>query len=195
MTELETLARAKMYMEKLSQGIDPVTDTAVPAGDSLRSDRLSRCFYYVSQVLGEVIAEKRKDARTGFVAEAIQLDRFVYSDEPIGISELTRRVTATAESANMKNIPAKVISDWLAAMGLIEVYMSTDGKERKRPTADGQSLGIISEERISHNGSLYRATLYSRRAQQFIIDNFDGVLAFYERVKNERRCRRAKTGG
>ena len=44
MTELETMQRAKMYLDKLTQGIDPITDQPIPAGDSLNNPRLSRCF-------------------------------------------------------------------------------------------------------------------------------------------------------
>ena len=30
MTELETLQRAKLYMDKLAQGIDPITNLEIP---------------------------------------------------------------------------------------------------------------------------------------------------------------------
>ena len=33
MTELETLERAKMYMEKLANGINPIDDTVIPDED------------------------------------------------------------------------------------------------------------------------------------------------------------------
>ncbi len=34
MTEAEKLQRAKLYMDKLANGIDPITDTEIP-GDSI----------------------------------------------------------------------------------------------------------------------------------------------------------------
>ena len=56
MTELETMQRAKMYMDKLAQGIDPITDRELPEDSALNNVRLARCFFYVSDVLGQVIA-------------------------------------------------------------------------------------------------------------------------------------------
>ena len=56
MTELEKIERAKMYMDKLSRGIDPITDREVPEDSSLNTVRLTRCFFYVSDILGKVIA-------------------------------------------------------------------------------------------------------------------------------------------
>lgn len=55
MTELETLQRAKMYMEKLANGINPLDDTMIPDGEVVNQVRLSRCFFYVADVLRQVI--------------------------------------------------------------------------------------------------------------------------------------------
>ena len=55
MTELEAMQRAKMYLDKLAQGIDPITNQEVPEDSVLNNVRLARCFFYVSDVLGKVI--------------------------------------------------------------------------------------------------------------------------------------------
>ena len=55
MTELELLERAKMYMDKLANGINPLDDTFIPENDIVNNVRLSRCFFYVSDVLRQVI--------------------------------------------------------------------------------------------------------------------------------------------
>ena len=50
-TELEMLERAKAYMEKLANGIDPISDTEVRDDECINNVRLSRCFFYVADVL------------------------------------------------------------------------------------------------------------------------------------------------
>ena len=45
MTELEILKHAKMYIDKLANGIDPITDHEVPEGDIVNNVRLARCFF------------------------------------------------------------------------------------------------------------------------------------------------------
>lgn len=55
MTELETLERAKMYMEKLANGINPIDGSVIPDENIVNNVRLSRCFFYVSDVLRQVI--------------------------------------------------------------------------------------------------------------------------------------------
>lgn len=51
MTEIETLERAKMYMEKLANGINPIDDAVIPDEDIVNNVRLSRCFFFVANVL------------------------------------------------------------------------------------------------------------------------------------------------
>ena len=56
MTDLEIMQRAKMYMDNLAQGIDPISGQEVPNDSVLNNVRLARCFFYVSGVLDQVIA-------------------------------------------------------------------------------------------------------------------------------------------
>jgi len=56
MTDLETMQRAKVYMGKLALGIDPITDREMPEDSVPNNVRLARCFFYVSDVLDNVIA-------------------------------------------------------------------------------------------------------------------------------------------
>ena len=47
MTELEKLHKAKLYMDKLANGTDPITGADLPDDTALNNVRLSRCFFYV----------------------------------------------------------------------------------------------------------------------------------------------------
>ena len=67
MTELETMQRAKMYMDKLAQGIDPISDLELPEDSALNNVRLARCFFYVSGILDQVI---RNGGQVGTVEKA-----------------------------------------------------------------------------------------------------------------------------
>lgn len=45
MTELEKIAYAKTYIEKLANGINPLTNQAVPDDDIINNVRISRCLF------------------------------------------------------------------------------------------------------------------------------------------------------
>lgn len=65
MTELETLERAKMYLEKLANGINPIDGSVILDGDIVNHVRISRCFFYVSDVLRQVIKTAGLQPRSG----------------------------------------------------------------------------------------------------------------------------------
>jgi hypothetical protein len=52
MTELEKIAYAKSFIDKLANGINPLDDTPILEGDIANNVRLSLCFFYVSDILG-----------------------------------------------------------------------------------------------------------------------------------------------
>ncbi|MGN1025920.1 MAG: hypothetical protein ACI4P4_05890, partial [Faecousia sp.] len=95
MTELEIMQRAKMYMEKLAQGIDPISDQEVPEDSVLNNVRLARCFFYVSGILDQVIANGGKVVSTppkDFFITDEELRRVNPSQEPIRITQFVELV-------------------------------------------------------------------------------------------------------
>lgn len=62
MTELDMIRRARMYMEKLSQGINPLDGKPVADGDLIRNGRMSRCFAFVAEVLDKVVTNSAPHA-------------------------------------------------------------------------------------------------------------------------------------
>ena len=58
MTELEKIAYAKSFIDKLANGINPLEDTPIPEDDIVNNVRLSRCFFYVSDLLRQVYDDR-----------------------------------------------------------------------------------------------------------------------------------------
>ena len=94
MTELETMQRAKMYIDKLAKGINPLDDSVIPEDDIINNVRLSRCLFYVSDVLRQVIdnggvtpPKRKKKEKFNITFEQIQ--RFQFSEMSLQISKIT----------------------------------------------------------------------------------------------------------
>ena len=98
MTELEKIAYARTYVEKLANGINPLTDQPVPDTDSINNIRISRCLFYVSSLLRQIVESgglsqrKAKTVKAPFWLDYEARKRFRYSEVPIPISEITRRI-------------------------------------------------------------------------------------------------------
>ena len=176
MTEIETIARAQMYLEKLANGVNPLTDTEVNETDVVNNVRISRCLFYVSgilkQITGTGIYEIRK---TEFTLTPKQLADFQYSEEPITISEITKRPNELVNPAASKPLKNGVITEWLTQAGFFST-VTVNNKTHRRVTESGRNIGIISEQRENQQGTKYEAVFYSLSAQHFIIDNIDTII-------------------
>lgn len=186
MTELETMQRAKMYMDKLANGINPLNDAPVPEWELLNNVRLCRCFFYVSDVLrrvienGGTVGRSVRTTKAPFAVTREQLDAFPFSDKPIPISEIARRVNELVPETSdgvMKQFKYKSIATFLIEARFLTEIETATGQHIKRPTETGGALGISTEERVSLEGRPYTVVVYNRDAQRFLMDNMDAILA------------------
>lgn len=179
MTELETMQRAKMYMDKLAQGVDPITNREMNDDTVLNHVRLARCFFYVSDVLGQVIANGgvvgAKPKKNPFAITPDQLKQVQLSEEPIRVTQLAERITEVTNDPQMSKLRTTVITDWLLEKGFLEKQTTPEGKTNRIPTYNGLMLGLSMQTLQGQYGE-YQAVLYNIQAQRFVLDNLHGML-------------------
>ena len=178
MTELEMIQRAKMYMEKLAQGIDPISDQEIPEDSVLNNVRLARCFFYVSGVLDQVIANGgnvKKTPKKNFYVTEEELRRLNPSPEPIRITQFVELVMNAINDPDRKKLKTATITDWLIEKGFLSKQADTDGKSKRLPTAMGEQIGLAVKLREGQYGT-YQAVYYSEEAQRFLLDHLQEML-------------------
>ena len=183
MTETEKIAYAKSFIDKLAEGINPLDGTPVPEGDLVNNVRISRCFYYVSDILrricekGGVDMARRPTARTPFTLTEEIAENEVLSENPVTISVFARRMRYVADEYNMRRIPIHAIVNWLLTIEALTFVTHEDGKRAKVPTEKGMELGIILKRRMASFGE-YDQVQYTIEAQRFIIDNLSAFATY-----------------
>ena len=178
MTELETMQRAKMYLDKLSRGIDPITDREMPEDAVLNNVRICRCLHYVSGVLEQVIANGGvvgKREGTPFVIDRSRMVNIRLTQNPVSLTEFTGNIVACMGDPNMKKPNAKAITGWLTQRGLMELTTDPEGKQRRLPTEAGFRAGLSTAHRMGANGE-YLAVYYDANIQRLILDHLEEIL-------------------
>lgn len=180
MTELEMMERARQYMEKLANGIHPLDGSEIPEENVANNVRLSRCFFYVADVLRRVIenggiSPQPKLKKRPFDLPVEKREAFAFSAKPITMSELVKRVNELVDGENMVKLTHPMVTQWLVSIGLLQTVLNADGKNTKRPTPQGESVGIALETRSGLNGPYFVVT-YDLAAQHFVLDNLDAVI-------------------
>lgn len=72
LNENEKLLKAKSYLDKLANGINPITNELASENDTINNIHISRCLFYVSDVLRNLIEnnnnpQKRKTVKFPFL--------------------------------------------------------------------------------------------------------------------------------
>jgi len=188
MTEIDTLRRAKMYLDKLANGIDPITDSEMPHDTLLNNVRLSRCFFYVSDILRQVIDNGGEVGRRGrqnlppFTINRDEIASIPVSDNPVYISHFTNTINTAVNHADQKKLSYRTITNWLVEKGYLRSEES-DGKTIRKATEYGLTQGITEELRENPYGS-FIATLYHKQMQQLIIDNLVNIVGAADGADN-----------
>ena len=172
------IAHAKDYIDDLAKGINPFTKEEIPEEDIVNNVKISRCLFYVSEVLGEIVTngnvkKPKQPKKVTFSLEGLDLSAFNYSSSPVNISDIVAQINSF-RAENMSKLKTSAITDWLVDLKLLEVLIYNE-KTRKYPTAMGNEMGIFKEDRMGLHG-LYSVVLYDQKAQHFIIDNLPAVL-------------------
>ena len=186
--DIKLVQHAKDYIDAMARGVHPLTGQEIPEADTLNNIKISRCLYYVSDVLGEVIenggvSKPQKGKKEPFDETKIDVSQIKYSKSPKNVSDLVTQINELRPE-NMVKLKITAITDWLVDIGMLEILTFND-KNRKLPTAKGLSMGIVKEERTGLYGT-YQAVLYNEAAQHFIIDNLPAIIQGGYNGKRER---------
>jgi hypothetical protein len=177
MEELDILKRAKDYIDSLARGIDPFSGEELTDDTLLNNVRLSRCFFYVAEVLGKAISsggsvEKKK--RSGMLEFALndeQKARIEIFPTPTPMTPFIKSLNELADGNLYKRLTYTTVSNYLVDNGYLET--KNDGaREIKIPTEIGVQLGIAREPRVFEGRTTYVNT-YNENAQRFIIDHIN----------------------
>ena len=182
-TELEKMERAKMYIDKMAEGINPITNEYAPENDTINNVRISRCLFYVSEILEKVIAnggevtqvvKSTGGSRNFFFITDEQLDRLSPRENSCYAKDIAEDIKAVTVENNTAKFQATWITEWLVSVGMLE-----QTEKGKCATDAGVSIGIESQLRQSIQKGEYFVNMYSPEAQQFIFDNIYAVIEFH----------------
>ena len=111
MTELEIMQHAKGYLDKLANGIDPLTDREVPEDDVINNVRISRCLFYVSDVLRQAIenggvigAPSKKGELAPYALPFEGRSRYTFGEWPLSASQIAQRLNELVDLSAMQKL-------------------------------------------------------------------------------------------
>lgn len=174
MTELEKIAYAKGFIDKLAAGVDPTDGSLIPEGEVALNPRISKCFLYVSGILENIINNPSDAYKVSeWSASADVVSKIECSSFPVSISTFAKRIN-TALGATRK-FTAYEINNWF----LRECYMMhvmIGGGMANRPTEKGTAIGITADEYLGDGGRLRCRIRLDINAQCFVRNHLADII-------------------
>lgn len=178
--DLNKLETALTYVDRITNGNNPVNNMPVGDDNVLNNPNLIRCMFFIKDILQEV---KRNDGVIGSKPKKKGKADFPYDvlkdfqyQEDTTISKFVDQINQLIDVEVYKKVTTKPITQWL----LLNKYLmqiTENGTDRmtKRPTEKGNQLGIRVEDRV-YGAREYQAVVYDRRAQEFLAHNLESIL-------------------
>lgn len=182
MTELEKLAAVKVVVEKLADGINPITNLPILHDSVINDINMCRYFCYIADILSCIIKNNGgysfQNTRTKlppFYIDADELNSFKFYEHPVVLSKLASQLNSLVDSSKMRRISPQTLAGFLADEGLLKEEKLPNGKYMKLPTPSGREIGI-STKVLGLGGEGYVAVLFNKNAQQYLIENLPRFL-------------------
>ena len=160
MEDLELLARAQNYVEKMANGINPLDGSVIEDDSVLNNVRVSRCLFYVSGILKEIIAKgglTKKNKSKAFVYDAIKASTVKIDARPIALSEIIRNIKDVFTDCKVPTF--RQMAELLKAKGIL---IDNPEKGGTHYVASPQAAvnGVWTEIAANGTGKEYWRTLY-----------------------------------
>lgn len=183
LNDIEKMKKAKIYVHKMAEGIDPITDIKIENNNILNNTAIKNCLFYIERILDEVIKNNGIKSKNGtkikkepFYITEEQIKKVIISELPISISVFCRNVNKVIDTDVYKKFDYKNVIEWLIDNGFLKYSQNKDGSYIKRITETAKFIGMMEENRVNMTGKEYMVILYNRKAQQFILDNIYNII-------------------
>lgn len=177
----DELFELRYYANCLENGVDPTSGVVFQDDTIMNCKKIKNHNAKIRELLDSMIVAVENDGKKAnnrkipFFISKNEKSNLVYSEKPVSISEFCHGVNDIL-LPGMTRIIAKEITGGLEKLGYLETRTLGEEKQYKSATEKGRSIGIMEEKRVNAYGNNYCVNLYSKDAQQFVLENIEMIL-------------------
>lgn len=173
-TDNNKLKTAREWIEKLANGINPLTLEPVKEDDVVNNVHISRCLFYVCDLISKIEVNDSTSSKKNPFRMTVNEAEEITVLNPNGIAQFAKIVNEHIPE-DMKPLSAGMIIKWLRKEGyLYEEHL--DGNHKTNlPTEKGKIIGITVQSQKNVDGQEYRRVIYDIHAQKLMLKNIESI--------------------
>ena len=106
--------------------------------------------------------------------------REIISEEELGIVQFVKKINSVIQNDEMCIPSSNEMLLWMENVGILVFVDKDNGGRHREPTELGKSYGIILKNQVKDNGEEYIQTLYTKKAQIFLLSSIPEILEMRE---------------
>lgn len=171
--DLERKKTIIAFLDQLSKGVDPISNTPISCDSVLNNRNISAVLRDASLLISQTANARREAINILQYREKIDIASLPSN---VTISEFCSLLNSTSDKIGIKRIRPQWITAWLKQQSYLEQAINSDGYPCATPTHKGKALGIKAIRKTAKTGAIYFVNYYSRDACNFILDNLEAIL-------------------
>ena len=177
LVEKEKLKETKGIIQKLANGVNPISDTPIQDESFLNNPKILRSFYFLSNYIEAQIEQRKYPTKkpTKFFISNEQLEKVVLPSGKIGIKEFAKAINKVIDPLISKKVTGQMINKKLKELGILSETIDDDGKVNTVTNENSEGYGIESITK-TFNGREYQKVVYNEVGKEFLLKNFLGWM-------------------
>ena len=178
-SEIEKIEKAKIILEKIAKGVNPITGEQIEEDSFLNDARMIRCFYFVAEVLGNVkdgVYRSKKNKMTEFIITPEQKEMVEFPPGRIGVNEFSKCINRCIDINISKKLTGVELNKRLKKLGILSEESTQDGKTRTIINEKSIEYGFESERR-SYNGNDYDMVVINDNGKKYLSENIESIMS------------------
>ncbi len=178
--EMEKLEKVLEFVNRMADGMNPVTGSAYEEDTVLNDPEVIRCMFSVKEILtavkynGGTVGGRHKPVKKDFPLEMLEAFKYV---EDKTITKVVGQINDGVDGNVYEKLSYKTITDWLKGNGYLEEVQDDKlGKRATVSTDKGNDIGITHSLQTNMSGAAYYRVVYDQRAQEFLIKTLPEML-------------------
>lgn len=174
MIDVSKLRTAQDWIEKLANGINPLTFESVKEDDIVNNVHISRCLFFVSEMLKKVELSEPPIKRVRDFWMSAKEAELINILAPCGIALFTKTVNEHIP-ADMKPLSVTTVIKWLRNNGYLYEVDIDEKHKTNIPTEKGNQLGITLKVQQNSEGKDFQRVIYDVSAQRAMLTNIESI--------------------
>lgn len=144
--DIKKIGKANDLILKLANGISPVDDEAIKGDNLLNDPRMIRCFFYISNVLDNLVKGEYSKAtnRLKFIITDEEKANITFTLGEIGANEISKCINKNINPLISKRTTGNLINRGLKRMEILTEVINDDGSKRTAVNEKSVDYGFLS---------------------------------------------------